>query len=167
MSAGVAVRPATEADFAEITAIYARHVQEGIASFELTPPDIGEMLSRWRNVIDSGCCWLVAADATGICGYAYTGLYHSRPGWRFTVEDSIYIAHDCNRRGFGRALLTGLIDHSRQAGHRRMLAVIGDSGNAGSVGLHAAFGFRHVGTLTEVGYKFDRWVDVVMMQLDL
>jgi phosphinothricin acetyltransferase len=167
MSADVAVRPATEADFDAITAIYARHVREGIASFEETPPDRDEMLARWHRVIASGCCWLVAESEAGIRGYAYTGLYHARVGWRFTVEDSIYLAHDAMRRGYGRALLSGLIDYSRKAGHRRMLAVIGDSDNAGSVGLHASFGFRHVGTLTDVGYKFGRWVDVVMMQLDL
>lgn len=161
------IRPARESDFAEITAIYAHHVRHGTASFEETPPSVQEMLGRWHKVTDSGNIWLVAADNVGVHGYAYTTPYHVRPAYRYTVENAVYVAHDATGRGIGKALMQPLIDHARVAGRRRMIAVIGDSENAGSVGLHKACGFRHIGVLEKIGYKFERWIDVVMMQLDI
>jgi phosphinothricin acetyltransferase len=164
---GVTIRPAEERDFPEITAIYAHHVRHGTASFEETPPPNTEMMARWRKVIDSGQFWLVATGDTGVLGYAYTGLYHPRPAWRFTVEDSIYVDADATGRGIGRSLLEALMKLARDAGIHQMVAVIGDSENAGSIGVHRACGFEHTGVLKNVGYKFERWLDVVIMQCDL
>lgn len=161
------IRPARESDFAEITAIYAHHVRHGTASFEETPPSVQEMMQRWQKVTSTGNIWLVAADDIGLHGYAYTTPFHVRPAYRFTVENAVYVAHDAARRGIGKALMEGLVDHARLTGRHRMIAVIGDSDNAGSIGLHEFFGFRHIGVLEKVGYKFERWIDVVMMQLDL
>jgi len=161
------IRPATPADLPAIQAIYAHHVLTGTGSFEETPPDLEEMTRRYQDVTGRGLPYLVAEDDNGIAGYAYAGLFRTRSAYRFTVEDSVYVAADRQGRGVGRQLLTALIDICRAAGVREILAVIGDSGNAGSIALHASQGFRLVGTLERVGLKFGRWLDVVIMQCSL
>jgi len=160
----IALRDAGEADIAAITAIYARHVRTGTATFELEPPDAPEMLHRWRSITSGGLPYLVAVDASEVIGYAYAAPYRPRPAYRFTVEDSIYVRNDAHGRGVGRTLLAELIDRCTHAGARQMVAVIGDAHNAASIRLHAALGFRHVGVLASVGYKFARWLDVIVMQ---
>ena len=158
------IRDATDADMATVTSIYAHHVQHGLASFEETPPDLDEMLARRRVVLQRGCPYLVAELEGELVGYAYASAYRPRPAYRFTVEDSIYVRHDCAGRGVGARLLEQLITRCEQAGFRQMIAVIGDSANAASIAVHARFGFRHSGRQTSVGFKFGRWVDSIEMQ---
>jgi L-amino acid N-acyltransferase YncA len=160
----LAIRPATPADIPAITRIYAHAVERGTASFELAPPDEAEMRSRMAGVLDVGLPYIAATDGGALLGYAYAGLYHRRPGYRFTLEDSIYIAPEAQRRGVGRRLLTDLIALSEARGYRQMIAVIGDSGNASSIGLHRAAGFEPIGIYKNVGFKFGRWLDSVLMQ---
>jgi phosphinothricin acetyltransferase len=162
------IRPATLADIPAITAIYANAVRHGTASFEEDPPHEAEMKRRMVSLLDGGFPYL-AADVDGaLCGYAYAGLYRTRPAYRFTLEDSIYIAPDRHRRGIGRALLDALVAESQSRGFRQMIAVIGDSPTqAPSVALHRAAGFIMVGTLAAVGFKFGRWLDTVLMQRPL
>ncbi len=157
------VRPATEADVAAIAAIYAHHVTQGTASFEEVAPTADDMAQRLRAVLSKGLPWVVAEEAGRILGYAYAGPYHPRSAYRYTVEDSIYVAPDAMRRGVGRALLERVLEECEALGLRRMVALIGDSANAGSVRLHEALGFEPVGTLPAVGYKHGRWLDVVLM----
>ena len=164
---GVALRTAAAGDVPAIAAIYAHHVLTGIATFEEVPPDPAEMARRHAAVTGRGLPYLVAEEKGCVLGYAYAGPYRERSAYRFTVEDSVYLDPAAFRRGIGRALLVRLIADSTAWGARQMLAVIGDSGNAGSVGLHASLGFRHVGTQEAVGFKFGRWVDTVTMQLAL
>ncbi|MET0671528.1 MAG: N-acetyltransferase family protein [Xanthobacteraceae bacterium] len=160
----LSIRPATLADIPSITRIYEHAVRHGTASFELEPPDEAEMGRRMRALLDGGFPYL-AAEADGeLLGYAYAGHYRTRPAYRFTVEDSIYVAPQAQRRGAGRALLDALIVESEGRGFRQMLAVIGDSAHVGSIELHRAAGFRMVGTFENVGFKFGRWLDSVMMQ---
>jgi L-amino acid N-acyltransferase YncA len=156
------VRPATEADISAITAIYAHAVRFGTASFEIDPPDEAEMARRFRDL--AGFPYLVAEFDGQVKGYAYAGLYRTRFAYRHTLEDSIYITPEFHRRGIGRALLDRLIAESGASGFRQMVAVIGDSAQAASIALHRAAGFRTVGTLEAVGYKFGRWLDTVLMQ---
>jgi phosphinothricin acetyltransferase len=163
----VELRPATAADVPAIQAIYAHHVLHGLATFEEEPPDAAEMARRMHDVLARDLPYLVAEADGRLLGYAYAAPYRPRSAYRFSVEDSIYLDPGAMRRGIGRALLTRLIADSEAAGARQMLAVIGDSGNAGSVGLHAALGFAPVGTFRAVGLKFGRWVDTVMMQRPL
>lgn len=163
-AAAVDVRPADVADSPAITDIYAGHVLHGTATFEITPPDVAEMTARMRAIADAGHPWIVAARGGKVVGYAYAGPYRARPAYRYTTEDSIYLAPDAVGQGIGRRLLEALIDACTRRGDRQMIAVIGDSGNAASVAVHAATGFVHVGTLANAGRKFDRWIDVVMMQ---
>jgi len=160
----IELRKADESDVPAIAAIYAPHVRAGTATFEIDPPGAGEMLRRWRDITVRGLPYIVAEAGGQVVGYAYAGPYRPRPAYRFTVEDSIYVDAEVQGRGVGRALLARLIDESTRAGARQMIAVIGDSGNQASVGLHAALGFRHVGVLESVGNKFARWLDVVFMQ---
>ena len=160
----ITLRAAGADDIAPITAIYAHHVRTGTASFEIDAPDEGEMLRRWGDVTARGLPYLVAVSGGQVVGYAYAGPYRPRPAYRFTVEDSIYVRDDAQRRGAGRALLAALIEESTRAGARQMIAVIGDAGNEASIRLHAQLGFRHAGTLSSVGNKFARWLDVVLMQ---
>jgi L-amino acid N-acyltransferase YncA len=162
--AGVVLRTATEADLGAIVAIYAHHVRIGTATFEIDPPDASEMTRRWRNVIDRGLPYLVATDGGEIVAYAYAGPYRPRPAYRFTVEDSIYVRADCAGQRIGSELLAALIAASESAGVRQMVAVIGDAANAASIRLHAAAGFAQAGVLRSVGWKFGRWLDVVLMQ---
>lgn len=162
---GVLVRDSSEADIAAIAAVYRHHVLTGLASFEEIPPEPAEMARRRAAVVEAGMPWLVATDTEGILlGYAYAGPYRPRPGYRYTAEDSVYVGHRQVGRGVGRALLAGLIDRSEALGFRQLVAVIGDSGNAASIGLHRAAGFTQVGLLPAVGFKFGRWVDGVLMQ---
>ena len=160
----VHVRGARPEDIPQVTAIYAHHVRHGLASFELDPPDIAEMARRHAHVAAHGLPYLVAELAGQLAGYAYAVPYRARPAYRFTVENSIYVHHDYAGRGVGGALLPALIAACETAGCRQMVAVIGDSENWPSIKLHEKFGFARVGLLPAVGWKFDRWVDSVLMQ---
>jgi L-amino acid N-acyltransferase YncA len=166
--AGFSLREAAPADLPAITRIYAHHVHFGLASFEDEAPDEAEMARRLDDVWERGLPWLVAEDAAAtVRGYAYAMPYRLRSAYRFTLEDSIYIAPDWLRRGLGRALLARLIERCAAANYRQMVAVIGDSANAASIGLHDQLGFRRVGLLPAVGFKLGRWVDCVLMQREL
>jgi len=159
------IRPAREGDIPAITRIYGRSVETGTASFELEPPDEAEMARRYRRLVEGGFPYLVAELDGRVAGYAYAGPYRPRRAYRFTVEDTVYIAEDMQRRGVGRALLAQLIAAAGARGFRQMIAVIGDSPHqAGSIALHAAAGFVEVGRLPDVGFKFERWLDTVLMQ---
>jgi phosphinothricin acetyltransferase len=160
----VTLRPATRADIPAITRIYAHAVEHGTASFELTAPDQAEMTSRFSELTTNGFPYLVATIDGAVIGYAYAGPYRARPAYRFTVENSVYVAHDSHRRGVGKALLQALIEACTEKGFRLMVAVIGDSNQAASIALHEAADFQHVGAFTNIGYKFDRWLDTVLMQ---
>jgi phosphinothricin acetyltransferase len=161
------VRPSREDDLPAMRAIYAHHVLHGLASFEEAPPDVPELARRRAEVLARGLPWLVAEDEGAVAGYAYAGPYRARPAYRFTLEDSVYVAPGMAGRGLGRALLTRLLALCEAAGCRQIVAVIGDSANAASIGLHRACGFREVGTLRAVGFKHGRWVDTVLMQRPL
>ena len=161
------IRPATEADLPFITEIYEQAVRFGTATFELTPPDLAEMTRRFRALMDGGFPYLVAMLDDSVAGYAYAGPYRPRPAYRFTVENSIYLKPAIHRRGVGRSLMQALLGECEKRGYRQMIAVIGDSANAGSIGLHTRCGFQMIGTHPNVGLKFGRWLDTVMMQLSL
>jgi phosphinothricin acetyltransferase len=163
----LAIRPAAPADIPAITCIYADAVKFGTASFELESPNEAEMARRQRALIDGGFPYLAAERDGMLLGYAYAGPYRLRPGYRWCIEDSIYISSDAQRRGVGRALLDRLITDSEARGFRQMIAVIGDSANAPSIELHRAAGFRLIGTFAAVGFKFGRWLDSVLMQRPL
>ena len=167
MPAHFDLRPAMPADLPQVLAIYAAEVRHGTASFELEPPDLVELTRRHGRVAQLGLPWLVAELPDGIGGFAYATSYRDRPAYRFTVEDSVYVADWARGRGLGRALLEAVIAAARAAGARQMVAVIGDSANHGSIGLHRACGFAEVGVLRDVGRKFDRWLDTVLMQRGL
>jgi L-amino acid N-acyltransferase YncA len=162
-----AIRPAAAADIPAIAAIYAHHVLHGSATFEEVPPDEAEMARRHAAVTGRGLPYVVAEEAGRVVGYAYAAPYRERSAYRFTLEDSIYLDPAAIRRGIGRALLERVVADSTAWGARQMLAVIGDSGNAGSIGLHRGFGFREVGVAEAVGLKFGRWLDTMTMQLAL
>ena len=161
------IRDATASDVADIQAIYAHHVLHGAGTFEEEPPSVEEMLQRFHTVVDRGFGWLVACDATGVLGYGYYAPFRERSAYRYTVEDSIYVREDVRGQGVGKALVVRLIELATAQGYRQMLAVIGDSENAGSIGVHASVGFHMVGTMKAVGIKFGRWIDVVTMQRPL
>jgi L-amino acid N-acyltransferase YncA len=163
----VTIRPATPADIPTITRIYAHAVRNGTATFELEPPDEAEMTRRMTALLDGHFPYLAAEIGGMLAGYAYAGLYRTRPAYRFTVEDSIYVDPDAQRRGVGRALLKRLIEECERQGFRQIIAVIGDSAQSASIEVHRALGFRHVGNLENVGFKFGRWLDTVLMQRDL
>ena len=152
------------AHIAAIKAIYAHWVTTGLASFEETPPDLAEMDRRRREVQAKGLPYLVCLEGTNLLGFAYAGPYRTRPAYRHTVEDSVYVAPDAHGRGAGRALLRRLIELAETRKLRQMVAVIGDSANHASIGLHEALGFERVGVLRSVGFKHGRWVDSVLMQ---
>ena len=158
------IRTAAPADLPAITAIYAEAVREGTATFELIPPDLAEMTRRFETLIAGGFPYIVADNGNGIDGYAYAGPYRPRPAYRFAVENSIYLPPSSQRRGIGFALLQALLAASESRGYRQMIAVIGDSANAGSIGVHRKAGFEMIGTHPNVGLKFGRWLDTVMMQ---
>ena len=161
------IRPAQSADLPAITAIYAAAVRCGTASFELDPPDEAEMRRRYESLRAGNHPYLVAELEGAIVGYAYAGPYRARPAYRFAVENAVYVAPGSERRGFGRALLERLIIVAQENGFRQMIAVIGDSANTASIELHRAVGFRMVGTFDNVGFKFGRWLDTVLMQRPL
>ena len=161
------IRPTIAADLPLITGIYEHAVRFGTATFELTPPDLAEMTRRFNALIDGGFPYLVAILEGRVIGYAYAGPYRPRPAYRFTVENSVYLEPATHRRGIGLQLLQRLIVESEARGYRQMIAVIGDSANAGSIGVHTRCGFQMIGTHPNVGLKFGRWLDTVMMQLPL
>ncbi len=158
------IRDATAADVPEIQSIYAHHVLHGTGTFEEVPPSVEEMLARYQNVVDHGWRWLVAADNSGVLGYGYYSQFRDRSAYRFCVEDSVYVRENVRGQGVGKALVKALIEICTEAGMRQMIAVIGDSENVGSIGVHASLGFQKVGTLHASGIKFGRWLDAVYMQ---
>ena len=159
----VEIRPAAAADMAAIQAIYGFYVGRTAASFEEEIPSVDEMERRRAAVVARGLPFLVAEERGEVLGYTYAGPWRQRSAYRYTVEDSIYVAPFVARRGIGRALLAALVGCCTQLGYRQMIGVIGDSANQGSIGLHRALGFRQEGVLRGVGFKFGRWVDVVIM----
>jgi phosphinothricin acetyltransferase len=163
----VQARPATPDDIGEIHAIYAHHVLKGLASFEEEPPSEAELRRRFDEVAGRKLPYLVADFGGMVAGYAYCTLYRTRSAYRYSLEDSVYVRPDAQGRGIGKTLLGGLIRRSEALGYRQMIAVIGDSANAASIGLHASEGFLRAGTLRSVGFKFGRWVDSVIMQRPL
>ena len=158
------IRPATAADLPFVTEIYEHAVRYGTATFELIAPDLAEMTRRFGVLMDGGFPYLVATLEGRVVGYAYAGAYRPRPAYRFTVENSVYLEPAIHRRGIGLLLLQRLITECEARGYRQMIAVIGDSANAGSIGVHTRTGFQMIGTHPNVGFKFGRWLDTVMMQ---
>jgi len=163
-AAPVLVRDAADGDLQAVTAIYGEGVLTGTGTFELTAPDVAGMAARRAAILTLGLPWLVAEIDGVVVGYAYAGPFRTRAAYRYTVEDSVYVAAASHGCGVGKALLSELIVRCQAMGMRRMLGVIGDSANAGSVRLHAACGFEPAGAIEGVGWKFDRWLDVVFMQ---
>jgi phosphinothricin acetyltransferase len=163
----VLVRPAAERDADTLAAIYRHHVLHGFGTFEEVPPTPAEMDRRRRAVLVHGLPYLVVEAEGRLLGYAYAAPFRARAAYRFTVEDSVYIAPEAVGRGAGRAVLSAVLQACEGLGLRQILAVIGDSGNAASIGLHRALGFRHLGVSPSVGFKHGRWVDVVWMQKPL
>ena len=161
------IRPSTAADLDAVTAIYAWNVAHGTGTFEVEAPDRAEMALRHADVIGKGLPWLVLERAGTVQGYAYASQFRPRPAYRSCVEDSVYLAGDAVGHGYGRLLLAELLARCEAAGARQMLAVIGDSANAGSIGVHQSLGFAHTGTVRAAGWKFGRWLDVVIMQKSL
>jgi len=157
------IRPSQAADIPAITAIYAHHVLVGTGTFELDPPSQSDMTSRRADVLAKGLPYLVAVDGDKVLGFAYCNWFKPRPAYRFSAEDSIYLAPDAQGKGLGRALLTELAAQAEKAGVRKLIAVIGDSANTGSIAVHRSVGFSLVGVLKSCGWKFDQWRDVVMM----
>jgi phosphinothricin acetyltransferase len=158
------IRPAAAADLPAITEIYQHAVRYGTATFELIPPDLAEMTRRFGVLMEGGYPYFVATLEDRVIGYAYAGAYRPRPAYRFTVENSVYLEPAIHRRGIGGQLLERLITECEARGYRQMIAVIGDSDNAGSIGVHTRCGFQMIGTHPNVGFKFGRWLDTVMMQ---
>jgi L-amino acid N-acyltransferase YncA len=158
------VRPATAADVPAFTRIYGDAVRHGTASFELDAPNEPEMARRYQAIVGAGFPYLAAVRGDVVCGYAYANAYRPRPAYRFSVENSIYVATGAHRQGVGQALLTRLIDEATALGFRQMIAVIGDSGQSASIGLHRRNGFMFSGTVHAVGFKHGRWLDTVIMQ---
>ena len=163
-SAELLIRPSTPADLPAITAIYGWNVRNGTGTFELDPPDEPEMARRRDDVLGKGLPWLVAERGGKVLGYAYANHFRPRKAYRFCLEDSVYLADDAKGQGLGRLLLVELMARCEALGARQMLAVIGDSQNLGSLGVHRTLGFEHVGVMKSAGWKFDRWIDVVIMQ---
>ncbi|MGZ5157690.1 MAG: N-acetyltransferase family protein [Caldimonas sp.] len=161
------IRPSTAGDIDAVTAIYAWNVAHGTGTFEIEAPDRAEMERRRADVVAKGLPWLVLESAGRVVGYAYANQFRPRPAYRFCVEDSVYLAPEAVGHGFGRLLLAELLARCEAAGARQVLAVIGDSANAGSIGVHRALGFAPTGTIRSAGWKFDRWLDVVIMQKSL
>lgn len=162
------IRDSRDADLPAIARIYGHHVSHGFGSFEEVPPGAAELASRRREILAKGLPYLVAAQGHGtVLGYAYASPYRTRSAYRFTVEDSIYVSPQAARRGIGRTLLGALIERCTALGYRQMIAVIGDSGNDGSIGLHQSLGFARAALLPTIGFKRGRWIDCVMMQRPL
>ena len=161
------LRDAVPDDLPAIQEIYAYHVLHGLATFEETPPDVAEMRERLAKVTAAGLPWIVALEGAAVIGYGYCAPYRARSAYRFALEDSVYVRQGHHRKGVGRALLEEMTRRCAQLGYRQLIAVIGDSAHAPSIGVHAATGFVRVGTIRSVGYKFGRWVDTVIMQRPL
>ncbi|OIP14297.1 MAG: GNAT family N-acetyltransferase [Comamonadaceae bacterium CG_4_9_14_3_um_filter_60_33] len=161
------IRHSQSSDIAQITAIYAHHVLHGTGTFEVDPPSEADMAQRRADVLSKALPYLVAVDGTQVLGFAYCNWFKPRPAYRYSAEDSIYLAPKAMGQGLGRALLAELMTQAECAGVRKLIAVIGDSANLGSVNVHRSAGFSHVGTLKSCGWKFERWLDVVMMDKPL
>ena len=161
------IRPSRDEDIDAITRIYGHHVLHGTGTFETTPPSPTEMGTRRADVLSKGLPWLVVEEDGQVLGFAYGNWFKPRPAYRFSVEDSIYLAPEAAGKGLGRALLAELLATLERTGTRKVMAVIGDSANAGSVGVHRALGFEPVGVIQSCGWKFDRWLDIVLMQKTL
>jgi L-amino acid N-acyltransferase YncA len=157
------IRPSTDADLPAITAIYSHHVLTGTGTFEVDPPSLDDMQGRRADVLAKGLPWLVVCIDEKVTGYAYCNWFKPRPAYRFSAEDSIYLSPEAAGKGIGRMLLAELMVQAQRAGVRKLIAVIGDSANAGSIAVHTAVGFRPVGVLKSCGWKFDKWLDVVLM----
>jgi L-amino acid N-acyltransferase YncA len=160
----IVIRELTPDDLEAVTRIYARHVLHGTATFEEAAPSVEDMRLRADKIRQFGLPWLVAEDRGALLGYAYADRFRDRSAYRFTVEDSVYIDPAHHRRGAGRALLRDVLARCETLGYRQMIAVIGDSANQASVGVHRAVGFEQLGIYRSVGFKFGRWLDVVLMQ---
>jgi phosphinothricin acetyltransferase len=158
------IRPVRPADLPEIQGIYAHHVLHGTGTFEEVPPSVEEIAERMEHVTDQGWPWLVAEDATGLLGYCYLTRFRPRAAYRFCAENAVYVRQDVRGQGVGKALVAALIEAATAGGFRQMIAVIGDSENVGSIGVHASLGFQRAGTLRGVGWKFGRWLDTVYME---
>jgi L-amino acid N-acyltransferase YncA len=158
------IRPSRDDDLPAITAVYAHHVLHGTGTFETTPPGETDMAARRADVLSKGLPWLVAEEDGQVLGFAYCNWFKPRPAYRFSAEDSIYLAPQAHGRGLGRELLAALAAQAEARGVRKLIAVIGDSANAGSVGVHRSCGFTPVGVLRSCGWKFGRWLDVVLME---
>jgi L-amino acid N-acyltransferase YncA len=167
MAAPPGLRDCGEGDLAAVHEIYRREVLEGTASFELEPPDLATLTGRWQAIRAAGLPYMVAELDGRIAGYAYAGTYRPRPAYRFAVEDSVYIAPWARRQGIGRALLDAVVSGAAGCGMRQIVAIIGDSAHLASIRLHEQSGFRLVGVLENVGCKFGRWLDTVIMQRPL
>ena len=161
------IRPSRDEDLPAITAIYAHHVLHGTGSFETEPPSAADMSTRRADVLAKGLPYLVAEQDGKIAGFAYCNWFKPRPAYRYSVEDSVYLAPDLQRQGLGRALLTELLTRCEAAGIRKVMAIVGDSANSGSVGVHLALGFTQVGIIESCGWKFGAWRDIVIMQQTL
>lgn len=161
------IRPSRDEDLPAITRIYGHHVLHGTGTFETTPPSVEDMTARRADVLGKQLPWLVVEDDGQVLGFAYGNWFKPRPAYRFSVEDSIYLAPEAAGRGLGKALLAELLAVLERGGTRKVMAVIGDSANAGSVGVHKALGFEHVGVVQSCGWKFERWLDIVLMQKTL
>lgn len=157
------IRPSTETDLEAITAIYGHHVLTGTGTFEIEPPTLADMTARRADVLAKGLPYLVVVEGKDVLGFAYCNWFKPRPAYRFSAEDSIYLAPQAAGKGLGLALLAELMRQAEAAGVRKLLAVIGDSANRGSIGVHRAAGFQPVGILKSTGWKFDQWLDVVLM----
>ena len=161
------IRPSNDPDMPAITEIYRHHVLNGTGTFEITPPTLEEMRARRSDVLSKGLPYLVVEHGGAVVGFSYCNWFKPRPAYRFSAEDSIYLAPEAAGKGWGRLLLGELMASAQRAGLRKLIAVIGDSNNSASIGLHRAAGFHHVGVLSDCGWKFDRWLDVVLMECPL
>ncbi|MEX1167673.1 MAG: N-acetyltransferase family protein [Hydrogenophaga sp.] len=161
------IRPSSEHDIAAITRIYGHHVLHNTGTFETTPPSENDMTTRRNDVLAKGLPWLVIEEGDQVLGFAYANWFKPRPAYRFSCEDSIYMAPESAGKGLGRALMDELLASLERAGVRQVMAVIGDSANAGSVGIHTAMGFKPAGVIHNCGWKFDRWLDIVLMEKTL
>jgi L-amino acid N-acyltransferase YncA len=161
------IRPSREADLPAITAIYAHHVLHGTGTFETAAPTVADMAARRGDVLQKKLPHLVVEDGSQVLGFAYCQWFKPRPAYRFSAEDSIYLHPEAHGRGLGRQLLASLVAEAEAAGLRKLIAVIGDSANAGSIGVHRALGFGHVGVVRSCGWKFGRWLDIVLMERTL
>ena len=158
------IRPSQPEDLSAITAIYQHQVLHGTGTFEIEPPSLQDMTARREDVLSKGLPYLVIEDQGQVQGFAYCNWFKPRPAYRFSAEDSIYLATNASGMGWGRLLLTELCRKAEAAGIRKLIAIIGDSANAGSIGVHGSVGFQSVGVVKACGWKFNRWLDIVMME---